>query len=239
MPPRVSLILPTYNESGNIMPLIEQSHQYLSPWEHEIIVVDDNSPDGTYDLVRRSGLPFVRAILREKDPSLARAIRCGLENARGEILVVMDSDFNHRPEDLSFMVSALDHYDLVIGSRFVYGGSMTSMTRYRLSWLFNIFVRFTTGGSITDSLSGVFAVKREILKHLDYDKIFFGYGEYYIRFLYFLQKQKIRIVQFPSAYGARLAGKGNSAFGKIFVKYSIATIRLAWQQRVLRHFFKK
>ena len=231
MSPEVSLILPTYNESGNILFLIEAAHKHLLPWEHEILVVDDNSSDGTYELVRKSQFPFVRAILREKDPSLAKSIRCGLENARGNILIVMDSDFNHKPEDLPFMVSALQYYDLAIGTRYLYGGSMPSLWRYHCSWLFNIFVRFTTRGHITDNLSGVFSIKREILNSLDCGNIFYGYGEYFIRMLSYLQQKNIRIVQFPSAYGSRLSGQGNSALLKTFWIYLVETLKLAWKVR--------
>jgi dolichol-phosphate mannosyltransferase len=232
MSPKVSLVLPTFNEKGNILSLVQEAHQYLLPWSHEIIVVDDHSPDGTYQAVVDARLPYARAILRTEDPSLAKSIRCGLEVAQGEVLIVMDSDFNHQPKDLPFLVSGLDSYDCVIGSRYLYGGSMPSMIRYRFSWLFNIFVRFSIGGAITDNLSGVFSIKRPVLQGLNFDKIFYGYGEYYIRFLYYLQKQKTSIVQFPSSYGVRGAGQGNTAFLKIFMKYTRATLILAGKARL-------
>ena len=227
----VSVILPTFNERGNILFLIEEAHQKLSPWPHEIIVVDDNSPDGTFEAIQEAHLPYVHPILRRSDPSLAKSIRSGIEAAAGDIVIVMDSDFNHQPQDLPFMVAALNYYDCVIGTRFLYGGSMPDMIRYRLSWLFNIFVRFSIGGSITDNLSGFLAIHKKFLLALPLEEIFYGYGEYYIRLLYHLQQKKLKIVQFPAAYGHRRAGKGNSSFFKIFFQYTRASLRLAAKER--------
>src|SRR5438105_4126789 len=94
----ISVIVPTFNEKGNIIPLIESIHQELGGLKHQIVVVDDNSPDGTFEIVRQKGYFFVKAILRTTDPSLAKSIRAGLEVADGDVFVVMDSDFNHQPK---------------------------------------------------------------------------------------------------------------------------------------------
>jgi dolichol-phosphate mannosyltransferase len=96
----VSVILPAYNEKDNLVPLIADIHKYLTAYHHEIIVVDDNSPDGTYGAVRDLNLPFVKPILRVDNRGLANSIRYGIENAKGDAIVVMDSDFNHKPEYL-------------------------------------------------------------------------------------------------------------------------------------------
>ncbi len=229
--PHVSVILPAYNERGNILPLTHAIHEALGPISHEVIIVDDNSPDGTYEEVVAAKLPYVRVFLRQQDRGLAKSIRHGLEQAQGDKLIVMDSDFNHPPQDLPFIVAALDHYEAALGTRFVYGGNMTSLLRYHLSWLFNIFVRFTLGGAITDNLSGFFGIRRKALNGLAYDEIFYGYGEYYIRLLYELQQRQLNIVQFPVAYGRRLQGQGNTNFLPTFIKYTSATMSFAWAKR--------
>lgn len=228
---KISVILPTYNEKDNILPLIMAVHKELLSYEHEIIVVDDNSSDGTYQTVSNAKLPFVKAILREHDRSLAKSIRCGLGNASGNVFVIMDSDFNHQPKYLPFMVDSTLYYDCVIASRFVYGGNMNNPVRYILSWFFNVFVRFTIGGKITDNLAGFFVIKRKTIEALNYNDIFYGYGDYYIRLLYYLQKKNIDILQVPTVYGERMSGRGNSAFLKIFYQYSIATLKLSFRER--------
>src|SRR5262245_6395502 len=106
----ISVILPTYNERENIVPLIACIHRLLGSYPHEIIVVDDQSPDGTHDAVCQLKDPQVKAILRKRDPGLAPAIRRGLEEAQGDIFLIMDSDFDHDPEYIPFMVNKIAYY---------------------------------------------------------------------------------------------------------------------------------
>lgn len=228
----ISLVLPSYNERDNLIPLIHAIHRDLGDRPHEIIIVDDNSPDGTYKAVLDLELPFVRAILRVKDRGLANSIRCGLEIAKGGAYIVMDSDFNHRPEYLPFMVDALQYYDCVTASRFLYGGRMDSRWRHIFSWLFNIFTRLVTGGYITDNLYGYFAVRKTAMETLSYNRIFWGYGDYFIRLLYYLQKNRVNILQFPAVNGKRLMGKGNSNMVRIFWQYFREVVKLAFRGRL-------
>lgn len=222
----VSVILPCYNESENIIQLIDSIHSSISDWKHEIIVVDDNSPDGTYELVQGKNYDFVRAIKRESHPSLAKSIRCGIEYSLGEDIVIMDSDFNHQPSELPVMLTNLQFYDCVLGSRFVYGGKMENRFRHLCSWLFNIFVRILTRKFITDSLYGFIAIKRVKLYDVNFDEIFWGFGDYGIRLMYYLQRNKISILQVPSVLGKRLGGQGNSAFIRTLMAYTKSTFEL-------------
>jgi dolichol-phosphate mannosyltransferase len=228
----VSVIVPTFNEKDNILVLIDKIHQELSGMKHQIIVVDDNSPDGTYRIVCEKKYDFVKPILRMSDPGLAKSIRTGLEAADGNVFVVMDSDFNHQPYYLPRMVKNLEFYDCVVASRFVYGGLMDSRWRHILSWIFNIFVRLVTGKLITDSLYGFFAIRRSVIKKLDYDKIFWGYGDYCIRLMYYLQETEPEILQIPVVNGRRLKGQGNGRFLKVFVQYTAETIKLFLKERL-------
>jgi len=222
----ISVILPCYNECGNIIPLIELVHKELNFCQHQIIVVDDNSPDGTFEVVRSKNYDFVKAILRTSEPGLAKSIRCGIENADGNIYLIMDSDFNHQPQYIPQLVKNIEFFDCVSGSRYLYGGGMYSPRRYFLSKIFNIYVKFITRTVITDSLSGFFAIRKDALKSLNFDKVFYGYGEYYIRLLYVLQREKAKILEIPTIYGSRLSGESNSRFLRIFIIYSLATIKL-------------
>lgn len=228
----VSIILPAYNEKDNLVPLIADIHKYLAAYDHEIIVVDDNSPDGTYGAVRDLNLPFVKPILRVEKRGLANSIRCGIENAKGDAIVVMDSDFNHKPEYLPFMIDSLRYYDCVVASRYLYGGGMYSRQRLLMSWAFNIFVRLTVGGQITDNLCGYFAIRRETIEGLDYGEIFWGYGDYYMRLLYLLQKDRTAILQFPAVYGPRQSGRSHTNLLKVGWQYARQTMRLALRVRM-------
>ncbi len=233
----VSVVLPTYNERGNIVPLIQAIRTALASHPAEIVVVDDNSPDGTAVAVREAFTdePAVKVVVRPSDPGFAKSIRRGIEEAGGDVVVVMDTDFNHQPAYLPFMIDSLRYYDCVMGSRFLYGGCMLPRSRHLLSWMFNVFVRWATGGQITDNLYGLFAIRADVLKRCRFDEVFFGYGDYFIRLLYYLQRQEVSILQFPAVNGKRLSGSGNSRFFRTFAKYFAATWRLALRGGVGHH----
>ena len=229
---RISVILPTYNEKGNILSLVDAIHTELRDYDHEILVVDDNSPDGTYQAVVGLHYPYVRAILRTENRGLANSIRCGLENATGTVLVIMDSDFNHQPQYLPIMIDALSHYSCVSASRFLYGGAMDSRVRHILSWVFNIFVRVMTGGQITDSLYGFVAIRKGVLERCNYDDIFWGYGDYCIRLMYHLQRDRVNILQIPAVNGRRRAGDAKSRLWSLFWQYFKEVIKLTYKVRI-------
>lgn len=228
---KITFVLPCYNEKENIIKLIQAISEEIVNNDYEILVVDDNSPDRTYEAIMDLNHPFVNAILRKENRGLANSIRCGIENSQGDIIVVMDSDFNHQPKYLPFMIDNIRYYDCVSGSRFLYGGRMESRWRHYMSWLFNIFTRIMTGGFITDSLYGYFAIRRNVLFSVDFDKVFWGYGDYGIRLFYYLQKKNIHVLQFPAINGRRLSGRGNTGFFKVFWQYFVAVIKLTLKER--------
>ena len=227
----ISIILPCYNERENVFELVKAINGELGTYSHEIIVVDDNSPDGTYQALIDENLDFVLPIVRKTDKGFAKSIRCGIENAKGDIIIIMDSDFNHQPKYLPFMIDNIAYYDCVSASRFQYGGAMDSRSRHYFSWIFNIFIRLMTGGMVTDSLYGYFAIKRKELLSVNFEDVYYGYGDYCIRLFFYLQKRNVSILQFPAINGKRLAGKGNSSFFKVFKLYLKAVLKLTFKER--------
>jgi dolichol-phosphate mannosyltransferase len=231
----ISVILPTYCERENIGNLIAAIETSLLPLggEVEILVVDDNSPDGTADVVRahapRPGVA-VRCLVREQERGLATAIRHGVRQARGERIVVMDTDFNHSPSNLPQMVALLDEYDLVTGSRFVRGGGMEDRKRYAFSLVYNWFIQLVLWHGIRDSLSGFFAMRRAALLALDLENIFRGYGEYFIRLTYLAFRRKMRIVEVPVFYTLRQHGSSKSNFQSMLRDYTATTLSLRFQK---------
>ncbi|MCC9076664.1 glycosyltransferase [Litorilinea aerophila] len=243
----VSIVLPTYNERDNIGDLIEAIQQELAPhpWRYEILVMDDSSPDGTAQVVREryglaqapdgsetgpvaAGQGRIRLYVRTRDRGLARSICDGLLRAQGNTLVVMDTDFNHDPAMIPQMVDLLRYYDLVIGSRFVMRGGMEDALRYRLSLLYNVFIRFLFHTQIQDNLSGFFAVRRERLLQLEpkFSRIFYGYGDYFIRLLLVAWRNNWKILEVPVFYILRRHGDSKTGFWRIFRDYTIAVIKL-------------
>lgn len=242
----VSIILPTYNERDNICDLIDAIDQELAPFAYrfEILVMDDNSPDGTAQTViehygmrsesRTHSAPTslaggtVRLHVRTQNKGLANSIRDGLERAQGRTLVVMDTDFNHDPAMIPQMVDFLRYYDLIIGSRFVMRGGMEEQWRYWASFLYNGCIRILFHSQIQDNLSGFFAVRRERFFELTsmFDKIFYGYGDYFIRLLFVAWRSNWKILEVPVFYILRRHGDSKTGFWSIFRDYTVAVLRL-------------
>lgn len=223
----MSVVLPTYNESGNIGRLIAAIREAVKAvGDLEILVVDDDSPDGTAEIAAAAG-SGVRVIVRKQDRGLAKAIRRGIEEATGEVIVVMDTDFNHQPEMIPQMVDFLRYYDMVTGSRFTVGGGMEEHNRYRLSFLFNFFCRLLLGTKLQDHLSGFFATRRETLVALDLEDIFGGYGDYFIRLLVEALSRGSTVLEVPVYYPARVHGESKTKFVRTLVLYTRAVVRLA------------
>ena len=229
--PSVSVVLPAYNESGNIGRLIAAVRDAVA-WmtELEIVVVDDDSPDGTGAVAAAAG-GNVRVIVRKDARGLATAVRRGIEESAGDVIVVMDTDFNHQPEMIPQMVDFLRYYDIVTGSRFTVGGGMEERGRYRLSFIFNFFCRLLLGTGLQDHLSGFFAVRRETLLALDLDDIFDGYGDYFIRMLVESLARGSTILEVPVYYPARVHGESKTKFLSTLGKYTRAVVRLALRPR--------
>ena len=242
----VTVVLPTFNERDNILDLVEAIEAELEPAQmrYEVLVVDDSSPDGTAQVVReRYGLAdaggnewqgalsewgTLRVVLRTQDKGLAKSIRHGLEVARGSTLVVMDTDFNHDPAMIPQMVDLLRYYDLVIGSRFVMRGGMEDSLRYLMSFAYNILIRALFRTQIQDNLSGFFAVRQERFFQLAnlFDKIFYGYGDYFIRLLLVAWRRDWKILEVPVFYILRRHGDSKTNFWRIFRDYTSAVLRL-------------
>lgn len=233
----VSIILPTYNERDNICDLIDAIEKAVQPsglvWE--VLVVDDSSPDGTAEAVAerygpgvKTGDGPIKLYVRTSDKGLAKAIRFGLERAVGRTLVVMDTDFNHDPALIPQMVDLLRYYELVIGSRFVMRGGMEDTARYRMSLLYNVFIRLLFHTQIQDNLSGFFAVRRETLFQLQpkFDRIFYGYGDYFIRLLLLAWRSGWKILEVPVFYILRRHGESKTGFWDVFRDYTLAVLKL-------------
>ncbi len=227
----ISVILPCYNERENVTQLVVAIHNELINYPHEILVVDDNSPDGTYQAMIELNYPYVMPILRTADKGFAKSIRCGIENAKGDYIVVMDSDFNHMPKYLPIMIDNLKYFDCVIGSRFLYFPieKHYSTSRIVTSWMFNLFIRIVLGSKVTENLFGFYAIRKEAIHKCDFDKIFWGFGDYFIRLLFYLQKNNCSILQIPAIFGNRKFGEGNKRLFARIIRYTKETFILRFR----------
>ncbi|MBL8880288.1 MAG: glycosyltransferase, partial [Phycisphaerales bacterium] len=123
----VSVVVPSYNERENLAPLARGVFAVLDPHRSELIIVDDQSPDGTADEAGRLAAQFpIRCIVRRGERGLATAVIRGLREARGDMIVVMDADLSHPPGAIPQLIAPLadSAVNMVIGSRFVAGGTV-------------------------------------------------------------------------------------------------------------------
>jgi len=182
---QVSIIIPTYNESQNILKILKSIGEFLPKnILAEAIVIDDNSPDGTGKIVENYLKDFkkitgytIDVIHRTAKKGLSSAILNGIQQAKGDTIVVMDSDFSHPPQIIPRMLDALRKYrcDIVVASRYVQGGKISGwpLKRKLLSKLATVIAKKGLGVSPADPMSGFFAFKRPIIKGLKFDAIGF------------------------------------------------------------------
>ena len=181
--PQVSIIIPTYNESQNIVGILKLIHEHVPKGIYtETIVVDDNSPDGTGKIVedyissiKKIAENTIDVIHRKAKNGLSSAILNGIQNAKGETIVVMDSDFSHPPQIIPKMIEALKQYqcDLVVASRYITGGNIQGWTTKRklMSKIATIIAKKGLGVQTKDPMSGFFAFKKNIIKELNFEAL--------------------------------------------------------------------
>lgn len=220
---KASVILPTYDEAGHIIRLVEAIREELAQnrINHEIIIIDDNSPDQTGLLAQKyfAKTANVRVIIRKNERGLSSAIKKGIESAVGETIVVMDTDFNHEPKLIPKLIEKCFKYDFVIGSRYIKGGGMENKLRERLSYLFNILIRVLLFSPVHDNLSGFFAIRRIKLDGINLDRVFVGYGEYFMKLIYLAKQKGLTFAEIPCFYKDRLYGYSKSKFLNMFRDY--------------------
>ena len=180
---QVSVIIPTYNESKNILQVLKSIGENLPLYfSTQAIVVDDNSPDGTGKIVedylenvKKIAGYTVDIIHRTAKKGLSSAILKGVQYAKGDTIVVMDSDFSHPPQIIPRLLDALKKYqcDIVVASRYVKGGNIHGwpLKRKLMSKLATVIAKKGLGVRISDPMSGFFAFNRAIIKGLKFDAI--------------------------------------------------------------------
>lgn len=166
--PRLSIVVPTRDERDNLQPLAERVFAAVDPAGSEMLVVDDDSPDGTAAAAQALACRWpVRCIVRRGERGLATAVIRGLRESRGEVCVVMDADLSHPPERIPALVAALDDpaVQMAVGSRFVPGGKVDldwPLHRRINSRIGRLLARPLT--PVRDMMSGFFAVRRRDLR---------------------------------------------------------------------------
>ena len=162
----ISVIIPTYNERENIEELIKRIFTASKKLDLEVIVVDDDSKDGTTEVVMLLSKKYkVKLLSRPKKMGLSSAIIDGLKLAKGNVIGVMDADLYHPPEKIPEMIKAMKENDIIIGSRYIKGGK-TDLSKFRsfISSGAILITKIFLNIKVKDPVSGFFFCKREIIE---------------------------------------------------------------------------
>jgi dolichol-phosphate mannosyltransferase len=214
--PGAWLILPTYNEAENIEGLVRAALAQLETTglEHTILVVDDGSPDGTGRIADRLAeeLAPVRVHHRDRKQGLGRAYLAGFAMALtggAELVLEMDSDFSHDPADLPRLIAAAKAADLVLGSRYVPGGGVTSWGRLRrlVSRGGSAYARILLGVPVRDLTGGFKCFHRRVLEAIDLENVHAdGYG-FQIELTYKAVRAGFKVAEVPILFRERSVGE--------------------------------
>jgi dolichol-phosphate mannosyltransferase len=209
--PKTLVVTPTYNEAENIEKFIEQ---VLSKGpEIEVLVVDDNSPDGTGIIVERlvAQNPRIHLISRAKKMGLGTAYVEGFRYAianKFDYIFEMDADFSHNPDEIPNFLKKIETFDLVIGSRYTNGVRVINwpIRRLILSYGANVYTRIITGMPVKDATGGFKCFQRKVLEAIDLDKIHSNGYAFQIEMNFKAYSKGFKLCEHPIIFAERQSG---------------------------------
>ncbi len=228
----VLVVIPTYNEKSNISFLL---HEIFSLNANiSVLVIDDNSPDGTAAVVKNLQDVYsnLYLIVRKGKRGLGSAYIEGFKyalNKAYKIIVQMDGDLSHSPQYLIAMIDLLKKYDLVVGSRYIKGGGISNwpLSRLVLSILANLFSRLLLRIPVHDLTSGFKCMKREVLEKINFSTIKSEGYAFQIEMVYRAYLSRVKIKEHPIIFRGRRKGKSNMS-SSIIIEAFFAVLKMAF-----------
>jgi dolichol-phosphate mannosyltransferase len=231
MSSRSLIIIPTYNELDNIQKLLPDLLATYA--DLDVLVVDDNSPDGTAGYVEKMSQTNdrVKLLKRPGKMGLGTAYVDGFKFALKhdyELIFEMDADFSHDPGEIKNFLAAIPDYDLIIGSRYINGVNVINwpMRRLLLSYFANAYTRFITGIPVKDCTGGYKCFRRKVLETINLDKVKSNGYAFQIEMNYKTWKKGFRVGEIPIIFVDRV--KGNSKMSKKIVREAVFMV---WRLR--------
>jgi dolichol-phosphate mannosyltransferase len=226
------VIIPTYNEIHNVqklIPLLLETYSFI-----DILIVDDNSPDGTADFIQQISEkePRVKLLKREKKMGLGTAYVAGFQfmlSGGYEAAIQMDADFSHDPKEIARFMETIENYDLVIGSRYINGVRVANwpIKRLLLSYFANLYSRIITGMPVKDGTGGFKCFRRYVLESINLNNIHSNGYSFQIEMNYKTWKKGFKIVEIPITFVDRV--HGTSKMSKKIVREAIFMV---WKLRL-------
>ncbi|NQU07521.1 MAG: polyprenol monophosphomannose synthase [Candidatus Abyssubacteria bacterium] len=230
---RPLVVIPTYNEAENIERLIEEVTGAVEGVR--VLVVDDNSPDGTGDIVRKVGERNPNVLLESRPGKLGlgtayvHGFKRALSMPGVDCIFGMDADFSHSPQYLPDFLNALEKYDVVVGSRYLDGISVVNwpIRRLFISFFANNYARFITGLPIRDCTSGFCCYKREVLERINLDAVRARGYSFLVEMKFRVHQLGFSIGEVPIIFFERRSGK--TKMSKFDILEAIFTV---WKLRL-------
>ena len=226
------LVIPTYNEKDNVEEIVE-AVLHVAP-SMEILIVDDNSPDGTGHIADEMAQRDHRisVLHREEKSGLGSAYIAGFKYAlqrEYDYIFEMDADFSHDPKYLPHFLEKIQEYDLVLGSRYIRGVNVVNwpMSRLLLSYFANVYARIITGLPVRDTTGGFKCFRRIVLEQIDLDAVQSDGYSFQIEMTFKAWKKGFRICEIPIIFVDRLVG--SSKMSKRIVREAIVMV---WRLRI-------
>jgi dolichol-phosphate mannosyltransferase len=231
----VSIIVPAYNEKENLPILLDSINNVFGKEgiTGEVIIIDDNSPDGTGKLAEqlKEKYEFLKVIHRPSKLGLGSAYMEGSRAAESKLLLTMDADFSHDPVYVPRFIERAEHADVVIGSRYVEGGGIVGWGLYRklVSKLANFLARMAAGAGVSDMTSGYRAYRKEVFEKVTAGGIKSSGYAFQLEILYEIRKKGFKIDEVPIIFTDRR--KGESKLGmRDIISFLTLTIKLGLRQ---------
>jgi len=233
-----SLIIPTYNERENLAPLFERLHRTLAGYQFEVILVDDDSPDRTWEAAQdfQEQYSWLRVVRRRNERGLSSAVICGFRQARGRMLGVMDADLQHDDTRLPELLAELEKADFAIATRRSAGGSdgKWPWPRRVTSWTATMLAKTIAHVSLSDPMSGFFAMRRSLFEAIDdetlqprgYKVLLYVYARAISRF----GADQLRLREIGYQFGNRQHGHSKLSSRVIF-EYVVMLVELRLRAR--------
>ena len=216
-PGRVLVVVPTYNEADNITEITRRLRTAVP--EVDVLIADDNSPDGTGRIADQLAAadPQVRVLHRPGKQGLGAAYIAGFRWARDQgydVVVEMDADGSHAPEDLPRLLAALADSDVVIGSRWVPGGTVVNWPWYRLALSrgANLYTRIALGMPVRDATAGFRAYRMSVLEKMDLDTVASAGYCFQVDLTWRAYREGFRITEVPITFTERERGRSKMSF---------------------------
>ena len=230
------IISPTYNEKDNISTIIHEV--FVRDHNYHMLIIDDNSPDGTADIVRELKKTYsnLHLVVRDKKNGLGKAYVFGFKWALKrdfEAIVQMDADMSHHPKEIEQMKKLLKNYDLSIGSRYIDGVSVVKwpIRRLILSYGANLYSRIITGMPLRDATGGFKVWKRKVLESIDLDNVKSSGYSFQIEMNFRAWIKGFKLVEHPIIFIDRTIGQS-----KMSRKIMFEAIWMVWRLRIWRIF---